>query len=62
MKMRGLNSPFKLEHFGDKHTGSNQFYDPFTKGSPGLSYFMNFLQQKIWIYEYVSVVECCLHT
>ena len=30
--MKDLNSPFKLEHFGCKHMGWNQFSNPFTKG------------------------------
>ena len=31
--MKDLNSPSKLEHFGYKHIGWNQFSDPITKGS-----------------------------
>ena len=30
-EMKDLNSPFKMEHFGYKHIGWNQFSDPFTK-------------------------------
>ena len=30
--MKDLNSLFKLEHFQDKHTGWNQFSNPFSKG------------------------------
>ena len=47
--MKDLNSPFKMEHFGYKHIGCNQFSDPFHQKAKKIFCAPKLGVQLVWV-------------